>query len=108
MQNIYHRFVLCSNCQIYGGDFAKFWGLPRIYELYQPFLKFKLGPKILMISLGLRGSYACQPRNDTFNVIMTSNDTDPLSAEMLLAGGLGGSNWSLGLYLTVFQPTLLF
>ena len=52
-----------------------------------------------MISLGLRGSYACQPRNDTFNVIMTSNDTDPLSAEMLLAGGLGGSTQKLGFQL---------
>ena len=28
-------FVLCSNGQIYGGDFAKFCGLLRIYELYQ-------------------------------------------------------------------------
>ena len=25
---------LCSNGQIYGGDFANFWGLLRIYELY--------------------------------------------------------------------------
>ena len=30
----HRRFVLCSNCQIYGGDFAKFWCLLRIYELY--------------------------------------------------------------------------
>ena len=27
-------FALCSNGQIYGGDFAKFCGLLRIYELY--------------------------------------------------------------------------
>ena len=25
-------FVVCSKGQIYGGDFAKFCGLPRIYE----------------------------------------------------------------------------
>ena len=34
MQNLHRRFVLCSNGQIYGGDFAKFCGLLRIYELY--------------------------------------------------------------------------
>ena len=28
------RFVLCSASQIYGGDFAKFCGLLRRYELY--------------------------------------------------------------------------
>ena len=28
-------FVLCSNSQIYGGDFGKFCGLFRIYELYK-------------------------------------------------------------------------
>ena len=33
LQNLHRRFVLCSNGQIYGGDFAKFWGLLRIYEL---------------------------------------------------------------------------
>ncbi len=32
--NLHHRFVLCSNGQIYGGHFAKFCGLLRIYELY--------------------------------------------------------------------------
>ena len=32
--NHHQRFVLCSNGQIYGGDFAKFCGLLRIYELY--------------------------------------------------------------------------
>ena len=30
-------FVLCSNSQIYSGDFAKFCGLLRIYELYLHF-----------------------------------------------------------------------
>ena len=34
MRNLYCRFVLWSNGQIYGGDFAKFCGLLRIYELY--------------------------------------------------------------------------
>ena len=29
--------VLCSVSQIYGGDFGKFCGLLRIYELYWPF-----------------------------------------------------------------------
>ena len=33
MQNLNPRFVPCSNGQIYGGDFAKFCGLLRIYEL---------------------------------------------------------------------------
>ena len=33
LQNLHRRFVLCSNGQIYGGDFAKFCGLLRIYEL---------------------------------------------------------------------------
>ena len=35
MRNLHRRFVLCTNGQIYGGDFAKFCGLLRIYELYQ-------------------------------------------------------------------------
>ena len=34
MRNIHRRFVLCSNGQIYGEDFAKFLGLLRMYELY--------------------------------------------------------------------------
>ena len=34
LRNLHSRFVLCSASQIYGGDFAKFCGLPRIYELY--------------------------------------------------------------------------
>ena len=34
LRNLHRRFVLCSNSQIYGGDFAKFCGLLRIYELY--------------------------------------------------------------------------
>ena len=31
--NLHRRFVLCCNGQIYGGYFAKFCGLLRIYEL---------------------------------------------------------------------------
>ena len=33
LQNLHHRFVLCINGQIYGGDFSKFCGLLRTYEL---------------------------------------------------------------------------
>ena len=33
LQNLHRRFVLWSNGQIYGGDFAKIFGLLRIYEL---------------------------------------------------------------------------
>ena len=33
LQNLHRRFVLCSNGQMYGGDFAKFRGLLRIYDL---------------------------------------------------------------------------
>ena len=35
LRNLHRRFVLCSNGQIYDGDFAKFCGLLRIYELYK-------------------------------------------------------------------------
>ena len=34
LRNLQSRFVLCSASQIYGGDFAKFCVLLRIYELY--------------------------------------------------------------------------
>ena len=34
LRNHHLRFVLYSNGQIYGGDFAKLCGLLRIYELY--------------------------------------------------------------------------
>ena len=34
LRNLHCSFVLCSNGQIYGGDFAKFCGLLWIYELY--------------------------------------------------------------------------
>ena len=35
LRNLHRRFVPCSNSQIYGGDFAKFCGHLRIYELYR-------------------------------------------------------------------------
>ena len=34
LRNLHCRFVLCSYGQIYGGDFAKIFGLLKIYELY--------------------------------------------------------------------------
>ena len=43
LRNLHRRFVLCGASQIYSGDFAKFCGLLRIYELYQiTFLKTRL------------------------------------------------------------------
>ena len=35
LRNLHRRFVLCSNGQICGRDFANFYGLLRIYELYR-------------------------------------------------------------------------
>ena len=35
MRNLHQLFVLCTASQIIGGDFAKFCGLLRIYELYK-------------------------------------------------------------------------
>ena len=35
MRNVHHRFDHYYIGQIYGGDFAKFCGLLRIYELYK-------------------------------------------------------------------------
>ena len=35
LQNLSRRFVLCSASQIYGGDFEKFCGLIKIYELLE-------------------------------------------------------------------------
>ena len=35
MRNLHQLFVLCTASQIIGGDFAKFCGLLRIYELYR-------------------------------------------------------------------------
>ena len=34
LRNLRRRFFLCSASQIYSGDFSKFCGLLRIYELY--------------------------------------------------------------------------
>ena len=35
LRNLHQLFILCTASQIIGGDFAKFCGLLRIYELYQ-------------------------------------------------------------------------
>ena len=35
MRNLHQLFILCTASQIIGGDFAKFCGLLRIYELYE-------------------------------------------------------------------------
>ena len=42
LQNLHRTFVLCSASQIIGGDFAKFCGLLRIYELYASFSTFDM------------------------------------------------------------------
>ena len=34
LRNLHQLFVLCNASQIIGGDFTKFYGLLRIYELY--------------------------------------------------------------------------
>ena len=39
LQNLHQLFVLCTASQIIGGDFVKFCGLLRIYELYKHFFK---------------------------------------------------------------------
>ena len=35
LRNLHQRFLLCRNGQIYDGDFTKFCGLLRMYELYK-------------------------------------------------------------------------
>ena len=45
---LHRRFVLCCTGQIYGGDFQKFCGLLRIYELYKH-LKNSSGYNILKL-----------------------------------------------------------
>ena len=41
MRNLHQLFVLCTANQIIGGDFVKFCGLLRIYELYVEYLFFQ-------------------------------------------------------------------
>ena len=64
MRNLHCRFTLCSNSQIYGGDFAKFWGFLRIYELYYlAFFGIKectLKGKLIVCSLLVQN---CKPYN---------------------------------------------
>ena len=56
MQNLHLWFVLCSASQIYGGDFAKFCDLLRIYELYKELFTF-----LFFLILGLESHmYASQ------------------------------------------------
>ena len=38
---LHQSFVICTASQIIGGDFAKFCGLLRIYELYLPIPKIR-------------------------------------------------------------------
>ena len=40
LRNLHQLFVLCTASQMFGGDFAKFFGLLRIYELYKIVLTF--------------------------------------------------------------------
>ena len=40
LRNLHRRFDLHYIGQIYGGDFAKFCGLLRIYELYKIFISY--------------------------------------------------------------------
>ena len=42
MRNLHQLFVLCTASQIIGGDFAKFCGLLRIFELYKIGLIFQM------------------------------------------------------------------
>ena len=54
MRNLHRRFVLCSNGQIYGGDFTKFCGVLRIlYELYKFQSQVKLFSSLLWLSFGM-------------------------------------------------------
>ena len=42
LRNFHRRFVLCSNSQIYGGDFLKFCGLLRMYNFTLELFYFTL------------------------------------------------------------------
>ena len=45
LQNLHRRFILCSNGQIYDGDFANFFGRFRKYELKKYIVCFKVGSR---------------------------------------------------------------
>ena len=47
MLNLNYLFVLCTASQIIGGDFAKFCGLLRIYEIYYKIFS-KMGAESLV------------------------------------------------------------
>ena len=40
LQNLHQLFVLCTASQVIDGDFAKFCGLLKLYELYQDMLHY--------------------------------------------------------------------
>ena len=58
--NLHQLFVLCTASQIIGGDFAKFCGLLRIYELYHP----AKNPKIWIFF------YCAQWKNSNFQIFL--------------------------------------
>ena len=59
MRNLHGRFVLCSNGQIYSGDFAKFCGLLRIYELQSDAIgeNYKLISLLVFVHLRFHSDY---------------------------------------------------
>ena len=59
MRTLHHRFVLCTASQKQGGDFAKFCGLLRIYELY-----IVVRAKPFTIQRGERLVVGVQPKAD--------------------------------------------
>ena len=48
LRNLHRKFVLCGASQIYGGDFAKFCGLLRIYEIYKGAVSLKTGKDLTL------------------------------------------------------------
>ena len=69
LRNLHLTFVLCSNGQTQGGDFAKFCGLLRIYELYYQ-------KKVTL-------SVTVSDTSDTF-LVATSVNFQPTSATLLV------------------------
>ena len=55
LRNLHQLFVQCTASQIIGGDFAKFCGLLRIYELYNILLAhFYLSEPIHKVQVNVR------------------------------------------------------
>ena len=100
LQNLHRIFVLCSNGEIYGGDFAKFSGLFRIYELYDIIWNFQklwpccAGPTRLLFlgrNMNIICRYTCSNSNMTdhfgsyfyvINYIFTSVDRQIMFCEV--------------------------